>query len=255
MKSPPESTTIEELMARRSSTNLQRDLVRILKRPEFMSEFVASHLSAYAGRDYQELRDWFVKQLLEKCTSLWPQCPLLAQKLLFDKALNAKFWGELYGSRALLRAVAQLKPLTWEDLGLPNSSEALASILPPEKLKFTLRRKSRKDAQEFTKRPNGNRLRKRLWRTGIRHVRNRRRRRVHQARSRPKFLPCTPSPLTSAPSALSPLLETAFGLASAAELGRFAHTSLQEIRISPAPRSLPISEHLGKKLTPLPGPV
>ena len=152
MKSPPESTSIEELMARRSSTNLQRDVVRILKRPEFMSEFVASHLSAYAGRDYQDLREWFVKQLLEKCTSLWPQCPLLAQKLLDDKALNAKFWGELYGSRALLRAVSQLKPLTWEDLGLPNSSEALASVLPPEKLKFALRRKLRKDAQEFTKR-------------------------------------------------------------------------------------------------------
>ena len=35
---------------------------------------------------------------------------------------------------------------------MPNPSEALASVLPPEKLKFALRRKLRKDAQEFTQR-------------------------------------------------------------------------------------------------------
>ena len=47
----PEANTLEGLMARRNSSALLSDLFRVVQRPEFMSEFVARNLFAYAGLD------------------------------------------------------------------------------------------------------------------------------------------------------------------------------------------------------------
>ena len=83
------------------------------------------------------------------CVALWPLCPLHAKDLLSNESLDAKFWGELYGSRPLSRAIAHLKPLTWVIsvyLTRPKSSRAfylwknssMCSDAALEKMQWTL---------------------------------------------------------------------------------------------------------------------